>query len=61
MIAFGVCDTPDVFYETIETCMPIFLEYAVLDILRIVDAKGLGYGISSEEELESAMWLVPRV
>eukprot|EP00938_MAST-03A_sp_MAST-3A-sp1_P003739 g3739.t1 len=55
VIAFGVCDTPDVFYDEIDRDMYAHLpgvRVCSRDILRIVDAKGFGYGISNEEELE---------
>ena len=46
VIAFGVCDTPDVFHDEIDRDMYDHLPVQSVssrDILRIVDAKGLGY------------------
>jgi len=55
VIAFGVCDSPDVFYDEIDHDMYAHLSGVSVksrDILLIEDAQGLGYGISSKEELE---------
>jgi len=54
--AYGVCDTPDDFYEKVDelaqelgfTNLP-----AAKEMLTVVQAKGTGYSISREEELQT--------
>jgi len=53
-----VCDSPTYFYNYIGELLeglgstPETLRCEIEDLVRIVDAKGLGYAINTEEELE---------
>eukprot|EP00939_MAST-03C_sp_MAST-3C-sp1_P003270 g3270.t1 len=67
VVAMGVCDTPDIFYDDIDAIYATdairqhlqrhgdtagaYTSLNARDLLTVVDVKGLGYGTSSKEEL----------
>jgi len=57
--AYGVCDSPRYFYDYIDGLLgglgasPDHVGAAAADLVRVVDAKGRGYAISADEELET--------
>lgn len=54
--AYGVCDTPDDFYEKVDELaqeMGFSGLAAAKEMLTVVQAKGAGYSISREEELQT--------
>ena len=57
--AYAVCDSPAYFYDHIQVCLDELgagvggLGLAAQELLEVVDAKGSGYALSREEELET--------
>lgn len=57
--AYAVCDSPAYFYDHIQACLDELgagaggLGLSAQDLLEVVDAKGSGYALSREEELET--------
>lgn len=59
--AYGVCDTPDIFYHDIDAlfegmgAMPVLVGGTARDMLTVIQAKGSGYAMSSQEELKAVL------
>lgn len=59
--AYGVCDTPDMFYDDIDALFkgmgatPDLVGGTARDMLTVIQAKGAGYAMSSEDELKTVV------